>query len=110
VKPAVIQAIKAVLQPEDEFLGERTSFVGSLKEDDLSTAIFEMQAGKELTPSSYAVKMKIYYIDERGEEHEEEKEFELIVLESPKKSYSFLAISIILIIGIAYYLKRRKHE
>ena len=91
-------------------MGERTSFVGSLKEDDLSTAIFEMQASKELLPGSYLMKMKIYYIDERGQEYEEEKEFELIVLESPKKSYKLIVIPLILIIGIAYYLRRRKHE
>lgn len=104
------KAIKAVLEPAKGFMGERTSFVGSLKEDDLSTAIFEMQTSKELLPGSYTMKMKIYYIDERGQEYEEEKEFELILLESPKKSYKFIVIPLILIVGIAYYLRRRKHE
>jgi len=102
------KAIRAYIEPEGEFVGEKTSFVGSLKKDDLGTAIFEMKAKEDIKPGNYNFKMKIYYIDERGIEHSDEKSFELVILEKPRRSYYPLIAIILIISGIGWYLKRRR--
>lgn len=104
------KSVQAEIEPRKEFIGERISFIGSLKEDDLSTAIFEMEVSKNAKPGSYELGLKIIYKDERGMEHSEEKSFSLLVSKKPRNKLKDAATgaSVILLLLGAYYWRSRK--
>ncbi len=103
------KSVKVQLAPMQEFVGEKTSFVGSLKQDDTSTAIFDLSVAKDARQGSYDVAMRVYYIDDRGIEHAEEKRFGLVVAEAPRRfSYAWVAAALIVIAGAAYALRKRQ--
>lgn len=104
------KSVRAEIQPMNEFIGERISFIGSLKEDDLSTAIFEMSVAKDAEPGSYELKMKVFYTDEKGVEHSEEKYFSLLVSEKPRNRLWDIAagVSVTLLLIGTYVWKRKR--
>ena len=104
------KSVRAEIEPVREFVGERISYVGSLKEDDLSTAIFEMEVPEKTSPGSYELTMRIVYIDEQGSEHADEKVFSLLVSEKPRNRLRDAAIgtSLALLLLGAYYWRSRK--
>lgn len=104
------KSVRAEIQPMKDVIGERISFIGSLKEDDLSTAIFEMGVAKDAKPGSYELKMMVFYTDEKGIEYSEEKYFGLLVSEKPRNRLRDLgagAVVALVLIG-AYIWKRNK--
>lgn len=104
------KSVRAEIEPRKEFIGERISFIGSLKEDDLSTAIFEMEVSKDAKPGSYELSMKVVYTDERGIEHADEKSFSLLVSKKPRNTLRDAAVgaSVILLLIGAYLWRSRK--
>jgi hypothetical protein len=104
------KSVRAEIQPEKEFIGERISFLGSLKEDDISTAIFDMEVSDDAKPGSYELKVKVIYTDERGIEHTEEKSFSLLVSKKPRnnaRDAAVGALAVLLLVG-AYFWRSRK--
>lgn len=102
------KSVKVQLAALPEFVGEKTSFIGSLKQDDTSTAIFDLSVDRNAEPKSYDVAMKVYYIDDRGVEHAEDKLFSLVVAEAPRRfSYAWAAVILIVIAGAAYAFRRK---
>jgi hypothetical protein len=104
------KSVRAEIQSIEEFVGERVSFIGSLKQDDLSTAIFEMSVAKGAKPGSYELKMKIFYIDEKGVEHSEEKYFSLLVSKKPRNRLWDIAAGVLVALVLigAYTWKRNR--
>ncbi len=104
------KAVKVQLAAMKEFTGERTSFLGSLKQDDTSTAIFDLTVAKDAELGSYDVEMQISYLDELGMEHFEKKHFGLAVAEAPKTvPYAWIGAGAVILLGLIY-LKRRRSE
>ena len=105
------KSVRAEILPTKEFTGELISFIGSLKEDDLSTAIFDLSVSKKAEPRPYDVYIKIYYTDKKGEEYVGEKHFNIIVSKKPRKVLKYLlATGIIIIVAAAYLWRRRREE
>lgn len=105
------KSVRAEIEPRREFVGERISFLGSLKEDDLSTAIFEMEVSKDASPGSYELRMKVIYTDEQGIEHVEEKTFSLLVSEKPRNKLRDAAIgatTLLLFLGVYLWRNRKR--
>jgi hypothetical protein len=105
------KSVRAEIDPGKEFVGERISFVGSLKEDDLSTAIFEMEVPEDTRPGSYELGMKIVYVDEQGTEHVEEKAFSLLVSEKPRNRLRDAAVGgsvALLLLGAYFWMSRSR--
>lgn len=105
------KAVKVQLAAVKEFAGERTSFLGSLKQDDTSTAIFDLTTAKDAEPRSYDIEMQISYLDELGKEHLEKKHFSLAVTETPKTiSYTWIGAGAVILLGLIYLIRRRTSE
>lgn len=104
------KAVKVQLAAMKEFTGERTSFLGSLKQDDTSTAIFDLTTAKDAEPGSYDIEMEISYLDALGTEHFEKKHFGLAVAE-PRGTipYTLIGAGAVILLGLIY-LKRRRSE
>ncbi|WP_456474843.1 COG1361 S-layer family protein [Candidatus Pyrohabitans sp.] len=103
------KAVKVEISPPAEFSGSLTSYLGTIKQDDTSTAIFDLEAGREAKPGRYLLPVKIYYLDEKGELREEEKQIE-VVLTSPERRFSpklLAGIAVLLLVGIALWRRRR---
>ncbi len=105
------KAVNVQLAAMKEFTGERTSFLGSLKQDDTSTAIFDLTVAKDAEPRSYDIEMQISYLDELGREHSEKKRFSLAVAEAPRTiPYTWIGVGAASLIGLVYLIRRRHTE
>jgi hypothetical protein len=96
------KSVKAVIQPVEGFTGERTSFLGSLKVDDLSTAIFEMGVSEDINPGTYHFALLVAYTDELGAEYSDEMEFQLVVARGERRLLPYLAVGIVLLLALGY--------
>lgn len=104
------KAVKAGITLPPGFTGEKTSFVGSLKKDDTSTAIFDLSVLKDAKPGRYESAITLHYLDEKGKGFVEKKNFTLDVAH-PKKESSIGSIVVVFIVLIAaVYLWRRRKE
>ena len=104
------KSVRAEITPLAEFIGERIAFVGSLKEDDLSTAIFEMSVTKSAKPKSYEMKMTVFYTDEKGIEYSDEKYFGIMVSKKPRNTLRTIAgggLAVLVIGGLYFWRKNR---
>ncbi len=104
------KAVKAEVALPPEFTGKRTSFVGSLKEDDTSTAIFDLAVLKDAKPGQYESAITFYYLDEKGKGFADRKEFSLDIAPPEKKSPVSSIVVGLLIVIVAVYLLRRRRE
>jgi hypothetical protein len=106
------KAVKVELALPEAFSGGQTSYLGTIKQDDTSTAIFDLEVSPLAEPKSYRLPVKIYYLDEKGELHEEEKEI-AITITSPEKRLPLgllAGIGILLIIALAWWRRRRSAQ
>jgi hypothetical protein len=104
------KSVRAEITPLEEFVGERIAFVGSLKEDDLSTAIFEMSVSKDAEPKTYEIKMTVFYTDEKGIEYRDEKYFGIMVSEKPRNTWRTIAgggLAALVIVGLYFWRKNK---
>lgn len=106
------KSVKAVIGPRQEFTGERTSFLGSIKKDDLSTAIFDMAVDKKAKAGTYDIVLDVTFTDERGVEYNDEKSFELIVAEKERELWPYGLAAALIIAGGLFVWRRgsRGHE
>lgn len=104
------KSVKAELLPLEEFVGEYSSFIGKIEEDDVSSGIFDMRVAKKAKPGSYDFVMKVTYTDVMGTEFVEEKHFSIFVDRAPRKYSRYLAALGVVILLLAVYLWRRRVE
>ncbi len=106
------KAVKVELSLPETFSGARTSYLGTIKQDDTSTAIFDLEVLPLAEPKSYSLPVKIYYLDEKGRLHEEEREIALTVTRPEKRMpLKLLAgIGILLIAGIVWWRRRKSAQ
>ncbi len=96
------KSVKAVIEPVEGFTGERTSFLGSLKVDDLSTAIFEMGTKENLKPGAYDFNLVVTYTDELGRESDEKMTFQMLIDKSPRKPL-YYAVGVVIVLLVSLY-------
>lgn len=106
------RAVKVELSLPEVFSGSKTSYLGTIKEDDTSTAIFDLEVSRNAQPGSYPVGMRVYYLDERGELHEEEKEIAVTVIAPGRRlPVKWLAgAGVLLVVALAWWRRRRGSE
>ncbi len=80
------KAVRVELSLPVGFAGSRVSYLGTIKQDDTSTAIFDLEVSGNVQPGSYPLEMEIYYLDERGEMHREEQNITVAVVAPAKRS------------------------
>ncbi|MFQ5815286.1 MAG: CARDB domain-containing protein [Candidatus Hydrothermarchaeaceae archaeon] len=93
------KTVKAVIQLVEGFTGERTSFLGSLKEDDLSTAIFELGARDDIEPGTHDFSLVVTYTDEVGLEDDEEMTFQMVVTKKDRRTLPYIAGGVVLLLA-----------
>ncbi|MBU0461095.1 MAG: hypothetical protein KJ574_00770, partial [Nanoarchaeota archaeon] len=96
--------VKAVL--ESSFGGAKEAFIGRLEKDDDAPGIFTLTA---LGPGNINNKLTITYTDDFGE-HEVIEHFSTNVGIKSKPLGLFIAVMIIITLGLAYLLFFRKHR
>ncbi|NOZ59776.1 MAG: hypothetical protein GXO66_09440 [Euryarchaeota archaeon] len=74
------KAVKVELSLPKVLSGSRTSYLGTIKQEDTSTAIFDLEVSPGTPPGSYPLELVVYYLDEKGELHREEKEIAIAVV------------------------------
>lgn len=103
------KSVKTEIVPGEGFSGTFSSFIGSLKEDDTSTAIFDITAAPTNQAGTYDMKMVLTYLDQKGSEFKEEKGFQLTVDQPPKQSPVGAVVGLVVVVIVVWYLwKRRK--
>ncbi|MEE8167498.1 MAG: hypothetical protein V3T58_01330 [Candidatus Hydrothermarchaeales archaeon] len=105
------KSVKTEITPLKEFIGEYSSFIGKIEEDDVSSGIFDLRLVKDAKPQSYNITMKVIYIDEKGAEFSDDMKFALFVDEAPQSNKTTIVISIVVIGAVGFYLwKKRRVE
>ena len=103
------KAVKVELSPPQVITGSRTSYLGTIKQDDTSTAIFDLEVSPLAKPESYRLPLKVYYLDERGRLHQEEKEISLTVSKAEKRvSLKLIAGIVVLVALLLMWWRRRR--
>jgi hypothetical protein len=75
------KATKLDLQIPKEFTGEDSAFLGSIEEDQTSSASLDMKAIKTASPGVYTIESKSVYTDEQGRDQTTEEPFNVFVLD-----------------------------
>jgi len=101
------KSVKGVIQPIEGFSGERTSFLGSLKEDDLSTAIFELGTNEKIGSGPYEIELSVEYTDELGLGYSEPKTFQMMVSAKEKSQTSKIGVGFVVLLLVVYGWRRR---
>ncbi len=102
-------AVKVDISPKSSIRGELTSYLGNLKQDDTSTAIFDLQVEPSAHEGNINVPMKIIYKDETGRIGEVSKEVYLNVSSGQRStSKLYLIIIIVAVIGAIFLWRRRR--
>ncbi len=102
-------AVKVDISPESSITGELTSYLGNLKQDDTSTAIFDLQVEPSAHEGNIKVPMKIIYKDETGRIGEVTKEVYLNVSSGQSgTSKVYLIIVGLVVIGALFLWRRRR--
>lgn len=90
------------------FVGEFSSFIGKIEEDDVSSGIFDLTATPTATPGDHQFNMDILFTDEKGEEFSETKTFNVYVDERPAGSLIGKLIAVLIVVAIAVVIWRRR--
>ncbi|MEE8358836.1 MAG: CARDB domain-containing protein [Candidatus Hydrothermarchaeales archaeon] len=101
------KSVKIDVTLPKEFIGERSSFVGEIEQDDVSSGIFDLRLLPKANSGSYDVNMKVRYSDEKGAEFADDMSFTLFVDEAPKNRKGTIII-LLLVIGVSYYLWKKR--
>ncbi len=103
------KSVKIDVSLPEEFIGERSSFVGEIEQDDVSSGILDLRLSDIGNSGSYDVNMNVRYSDEKGTEYSDDMQFVLFVDAASKDNKKNMAIVIgaILVVGIYVWKKRR---
>ncbi len=103
------KAVKVEIAPQNSINGEFTSYLGTLKQDDTSTAIFDLEVSSSFSGNKIKVPLKIVYKDETGKIGEVSKEVYLNISKRKESNYRLYILSgIILAILILFLWRRRR--
>jgi hypothetical protein len=75
------KATKLDLSLPKEFTGEDSTFLGTISEDQTSSASLDMKAIKSSSPGVYTIQAKSSYTDEQGREKTAEETFNVFILD-----------------------------
>ncbi len=105
------KAVAVRISPPDRIVGETISYVGNLKVDDTSTAIFDLEVTPQASPGNVEIPVEILYRDETGKSGRVEKTIQLRVSQ-PNRSFksAYLILLGVVAIVIIFILKRRQGE
>jgi len=103
------KSVKIDVSLPEEFIGERSSFVGEIEQDDVSSGILDLRLSDIGNSGSYDVNMKVRYSDEKGTEYSDDMQFVLFVDATSKDNKKNMTIMIgaLLVVGIYVWKKRR---
>uniref|UniRef100_A0A7J2TJV4 S-layer protein n=1 Tax=Archaeoglobus fulgidus TaxID=2234 RepID=A0A7J2TJV4_ARCFL len=86
-----------------------TAFIGNLKPGEVANASFKISVDRDATPKLYALNLEVKYRAENGEWVISKPTKAVILVKEPKLNYLvFLMAAIALILGLAYYVKKRR--
>ncbi|MEE8401311.1 MAG: hypothetical protein V3R86_04090 [Candidatus Hydrothermarchaeaceae archaeon] len=103
------KSVMATISNSEGFVGEFSSFVGKIEQDDISSGIFDLTATKKALPGNHKFKMDILFTDVNGDEFKETKTFNIYV-DKPRGGslYSRLAAFLIIAVTAVVIWRRRK--
>ncbi|MCS7118490.1 MAG: S-layer protein [Archaeoglobaceae archaeon] len=85
-----------------------TAFIGNLKAGEIASASFKISVDKDATPKLYALNLEVKYRAENGEWIVSKPTKAIINVKAPPLNYLiYLVVIIILVVGIAYYIRKR---
>gem|GEM_PF-1619350 len=103
------RAVKVVLEPPGWLRGSSVSYLGTIKEDDTATAIFDLELSQTAPPGEQSIPVKVYYLDETGRQREEGMRIALSIT-SPREGRHLylLPAGAVLIVLLLLWRRRRK--
>jgi hypothetical protein len=102
------KSVMVTIYNSEGFVGEFSSFIGKIEEDDVSSGIFDLTATPTATPGDHQFNMDIVFTDEAGDEFSETKTFNVYVDEAPKRSLIKTVVAVLIVVGIAVVIWRRR--
>jgi hypothetical protein len=102
------KSVMATISDSKGFVGEFSSFIGKIEQDDVSSGIFDLTATSTVRPGNHEFEIKIIFTDETGTGFSKTKTFNVYVDEKPKGSL-IRTIAVVLIVAvIAVVVWRRR--
>ncbi|MFQ5975646.1 MAG: COG1361 S-layer family protein [Candidatus Hydrothermarchaeales archaeon] len=102
------KSVKIDVNLPEEFIGERSSFVGEIEQDDVSSGILDLRLSDKGSPGSYDVNMKVRYSDEKGVEYTDNMAFTLFIDEAPKNNKAKIAILLVVVGAVGFYVWKKR--
>ena len=102
------KSVKVSVDLPKEFIGEHSSFVGEIEQDDVSSGILDLRLSDEGSPGSIDVNMHVKYSDEKGTEYTDDMVFTLFIDEAPKDNKKIIGIVLVVIGGAGFYLWKKR--
>lgn len=102
------KSVMATISNSEGFVGEFSSFIGKIEQDDVSSGIFDLTATPTVTPGDHQFKIDILFTDEKGDEFQETKTFNVYVDERPGGSLTYKLVAVLIVAAIAVVIWRRR--
>ncbi len=102
------KSVKIDISLPKEFIGERSSFVGEIEQDDVSSGILDLRLSDKGKSGSYDINMNVRYSDEKGAEYTDNMVFTLFIDEAPTNNTKTIAIVILVIGGAGFYFWKKR--
>jgi hypothetical protein len=102
------KSVMATISNSEGFVGEFSSFIGKIEQDDVSSGIFDLTATPTVTPGDHQFKINILFTDEKGDEFQETKTFNVYVDEQPGGSLTGKLVAVLIVAAIAVVIWRRR--
>lgn len=102
------KSVMATISNSEGFVGEFSSFIGKIEQDDVSSGIFDLTATPAVTTGDHQFEMKIIFTDEKGDEFQETKTFNVYVDEQLGGSLTGKLVAVLIVGAIAVVIWRRR--
>jgi len=105
------KAVRVEISPQRALVGETTSYLGNLKQDDTSTAIYDLEVEGQAEKGKVEVPLTIFYKDEKGESGRIGKEASLSISSREGNNYRLYgAAGVMVLVILLFWWKRRGRE
>ncbi|NOZ82745.1 MAG: hypothetical protein GXN98_02855 [Euryarchaeota archaeon] len=105
------RAVRVELELPGWLSGGSTSYLGTIKEDDTATAIFDLELAQDAPQGEQSIPVRVYYLDETDRQREESMQIALSIgRPAEAKPLFLLPVAVVLLVLILLWRRRRGAE
>ncbi len=105
------RAVRVELELPGWLRGVSTSYLGTIKQDDTATAIFDLELSETAPPGEHTLPARVYYLDESDRAREESMQLALSVSrEKSSKPLYLLPAGALVLAALLLWRRRRRAE